>query len=284
MKYDLRTCDSAYDFILDFMNMTSKEYLDELLIGCKNDFDIFWKRNYDRIAEVDISELQIMAFHIIGVLDDCKEIQKKGLMNLQEVLSNDTILNRQLNGVGIKFNIQEKTVNCNGKVYDIDYEQYCGRSSLSETEEKLKDIVYRVYYDFCVNGFLLNDNVFDYGTDIHERPEFLMTLGHLFSEAKKLDSVWRSKSKSYKIDFYATIDQIRRFSFELDEFKDEGQLELDDEMKIKKWMLSYAIDRAAKKLDTQFLYVKDDVIISPEQIIEISELYSYKNNPINRQG
>ena len=114
---------------------------------------------------------------------------------------------------------------------------------------------------------------YDYGTDIHERPEFLMTLGHLFPEAKKLDGVWRSKSKSYKIDFYATIDQIHRFSFELDEFKDEGQLELDDEMKIKKWMLSYAIDRAAKKLDTQFLYVKDDVIISPEQIIEISELY-----------
>ena len=47
MKYDLRTCDSAYDFILDFMNMISKEYLDELLIGCKNDFDIFWERNYD---------------------------------------------------------------------------------------------------------------------------------------------------------------------------------------------------------------------------------------------
>lgn len=130
-----------------------------------------------------------------------------------------------------------------------------------------------MYYDFCVNGFLLNDNVYDYGADIHERPEFLMTLGHLFPEAKKLDGVWRSKSKSYKIDFYATIDQIHRFSFELDEFKDEGQLELDDEMKIKKWMLSYAIDRAAKKLDTQFLYVKDDVIISLEQIIEISELY-----------
>ena len=35
MKYDLRTCDSAYDFIVDFMNMTSKEYLDEWIIGCK---------------------------------------------------------------------------------------------------------------------------------------------------------------------------------------------------------------------------------------------------------
>lgn len=117
--------------------------------------------------------------------------------------------------------------------------------------------------------------MFDYGTDIHERPEFLMTLGHLFSEAKKLDSVWRSKSKSYKIDFYATIDQIRRFSFELDEFKDEGYFELDDKMRIKKWLLFYAIDRAAKKLDTQFLYVKDNIIIPPEQIIEISELYKH---------
>ena len=26
MKYDLRTCDSAYDFILDFMNMTEAKY------------------------------------------------------------------------------------------------------------------------------------------------------------------------------------------------------------------------------------------------------------------
>ena len=54
MKYDLRTCDSSYDFIVDFMNMISKEYLDEWIIGCKKDFDIFWKRNYDKIAEVDI--------------------------------------------------------------------------------------------------------------------------------------------------------------------------------------------------------------------------------------
>ena len=142
-----------------------------------------------------------MAFHIIGALDDCKEIQKKGLMNLQEVLSNDTILNRQLNDVGIKFNIQEKTVNCNGKVYDIDYEQYCGRSSLSETEKKLRDIAYRVYYDFCVNGFLLNDNVYDYGTDIHERPEFLMTLGHLFPEAKNWMVFGEANRKAIKLIF-----------------------------------------------------------------------------------
>lgn len=68
MKYDLRTCDSAYDFILDFMNMTSKEYLDELLIGCKNDFDIFLERNYDRIAEVGKFTILIMSSIAVEVL------------------------------------------------------------------------------------------------------------------------------------------------------------------------------------------------------------------------
>lgn len=68
MKYDLRTCDSAYDFILDFMNMTSKKYLDELLIGCKNDFDIFWERNYDRIAEVGKFTILIMSSIAVEVL------------------------------------------------------------------------------------------------------------------------------------------------------------------------------------------------------------------------
>ena len=81
MKYDLRTCDSSYDF----MNMTSKEYLDEWIIGCKKDFDIFWKRNYDKIAEVDISELQIMAFHIIGALNDTiLELVFIGVLRVQQ--------------------------------------------------------------------------------------------------------------------------------------------------------------------------------------------------------
>lgn len=33
---------------------------------------------------------------------------------------------------------------------------------------------------------MANDNVFNYGTKIHERPEFLMTLGELFPQQKKL--------------------------------------------------------------------------------------------------
>ena len=49
--------------------------------------------------------------------------------------------------------------------------------------------------------FLVNDNIFNHGTDIHERPEFLMTLVGLFPQLQMLEGFWESKSKSYKIDF-----------------------------------------------------------------------------------
>lgn len=78
------------------MDMTPDEYLTELIIECKNDFEQFWKRNIDKISDVDISNLRIMVFHVVGALDDCKDIRENGLMNLQEVLKHDTVISRKL--------------------------------------------------------------------------------------------------------------------------------------------------------------------------------------------
>lgn len=76
--------------------MTPNEYITEFIIESDSDFEVFWNRNYDRIETIDISELKIMAFHILGSLDDCKEIKECGLMNLQMVLSRNTILSELL--------------------------------------------------------------------------------------------------------------------------------------------------------------------------------------------
>lgn len=275
MNFDLRNCDAAYYFVLEFMDMTSDEYITEYIVNCEKNFEIFWDRNIERIKSVDISGLKIMAFHVVGSLDECQEIKSKGLINLQEVLSSETILKRLLDKVGVVFDISNRTVSYNGTNFDIDYEKYRHRHILTRLDEKLKRVAYRVYYDFCVNGFIVNDNVYNYGTYIHERPEFLMTLGELLPQVQKVESCWRSKAKSYRIDFFATVDQVHRFNFELDEFRDppyEGWIDLDDEMKLKKWMLSHAIDRAHNDLGMTFLYIKDDVIVPPNQIISISEL------------
>ena len=275
MEFDLRTSEAAYYFVLHFMGMTPDEFITEYTLNCDNDFEMFWDRNEERIASVDIPDLRIMAFHVVGSLDNCREIKENGLMNLQEVLTRDTILKKLLDKSGIVFDISERIVSCNGQTYDIDYDHYRHKHFLHGIDEKLDHVAHRVFYDYCVNGFLLNDDVFNYGTGIHERPEFLMTLGELFPQAQRIEAYWKSKAKSYRIDFYATVEQVHRFNFALDEYRDppyEGWTELNDEMKLKKWMLSHAIDRAYDGLSEQFLYIKDECIIPPNQIVSISEL------------
>lgn len=255
--------------------MTPDEFIIEFNINCENDFEVFWTRNFSQIQDVDVSDIKIMAFHIAATLDNCNEIKTNGLQNLQKILSTKTILRKMLRDEGIEFDIKEKTVVCCGKRYDIDYEKYKGRHLLSDFEKGLQSVAHRVYYDYCVNGFLLNDNIYGYGTAIHERPEFLMTLQELFPHVQKIESEWKNKAKSYRIDFFAAINQVHRFNFELDEQRDppyNDWIELDDEMKIKKWMLSHAIERANNNLYENYLYVKDEVSIPPSQIISITEL------------
>ena len=102
-----------------------------------------------------------------------------------------------------------------------------------------------------------------------------MTLGELLPQAQKVEAIWKNKAKSYRVDFYATVNQVHRFNLDLDEYRDppyESWLELDDEMKLKKWMLSHAIDRAHDDLSMTILYVKDDVVIPANQIISVSEI------------
>lgn len=275
MDFDLRTCDAAYYFVLDFMGMTPDEYITERAINCENDFGTFWNRNIERIRSVDISGLKLMAFHVVGSFDGCREIKETGLMNLQMVLTEDTTLKRLLESIDVTFDIEHRQVNFQGKPYNIDYEKYRNHHSLREIDIKLGRVAHRVFYDFCVNGFMANDDVCSYGTNIHERPEFLMTLGDLFPQVHKVESYWRRKAKSYRVDFFATVDQVHRFTFELDEKIDppyNDRFDLDDDMKLKKWMLSHAIDRAHDNLGVTFLYVKDDVIIPANQIISVNEI------------
>lgn len=40
--FDLRTPDSAYDFLLTFFNMSGEEYIEELIINSGYDFEKFW--------------------------------------------------------------------------------------------------------------------------------------------------------------------------------------------------------------------------------------------------
>lgn len=275
MDFDLRTCDDAYKFVLEFMKMRPDEYIMDLIVDCDNEFEKFWDKHYGFINTVDISGLKLYAFHILASLDNCNEIRENGLRSLQEVLTTDTLLARLLKEYGIIFDVNNHSLNCNGKTYKIDYDYYRNKTRLTDKEEALSSIAHRVFYDYCVNGFFLNDDVFDYGGRVHERPEFLEVLSKVFTQLKDLVTYWKQNSRSYRIDFFSTIDQLHRFTFELDERRNppyEGWLELDDNMKIKKWMLSHAIDRANGGLTEEYIYIMDNLCIHPSQFVSITEI------------
>lgn len=269
--FDLRTPDSAYNFLLTFFNMSGQEYIEELIINSDNEFEKFWNRNVARVNDISVDNIRVWGFHVLGSLDECREIRSQGLRNLQKVLLGDTLLSRMLKSNGVFFDVKRHLLFYKGKEYNMDYDWYRHNDYSMPPDKDLKPIAHRVYYDYCVNGFMMNDDVFSYGTNIHERPEFMMKLTGAFPDLKKVEDEWTKRSKSYKVNFYATIDQIHRFNFGLNETQEE--LTEEEIEQIKRWMVSHAVDRANSNLFSEvFLYVKDEIDIPPEQIISCDEI------------
>lgn len=265
IDFDVTTSDKAYGFLLDALGLQPGELIMEYLVECGRDINLFLERNGHRLNEMDIHDVRFIAFHVTGSLDDCYEIKESGIRNLQYVLSHDTMLSRFLGRGDIRFDIEHRIMLVNGVEFNIDYEYYRGRRPDTPMEKQLESVAHRIYYDFCVDGFWANDNIERYGTDIHKRPEFLTKLINLSSKAKSLDDFWRSKSKPYKIFFYATADQIHKFTFGLEQ-NYEPYTENEQEH-IKKWMLRMAVDQAFDPGDEHYIYIRDYEYIPPEQII-----------------
>ena len=268
--FNITSPDNAYAFLLEALGMQPEDLIMEYSVECDKDVDLFWGRNGHRLDKLDIQDVHFVAFHVTGSLDNCQEIKESGIRDLQYVLSHNTMLARMLDRGDITFDIANRIMYVSGKGFDIDYEHYRGRSFLTPEEECLDSIAHRIYYDFCVDGFWANDDIEGYGTDIHERPEFISKLVKMSPKAKLLDTFWRSKSKPYKIFFYATIDQIHKFTFGLE--KNYDPYTEEEQESIKKWMLRMALDQAFDPGGEHYIYIRDCKYIPSEQIIRCERM------------
>lgn len=280
MVFDLRTCDAAYKFVLDFLDMSGEDFIMNYVVECSSDIEKFWEQHFDAIDTIDIKNLKIMAFHVTTSSDECAEIRANGLKNLQKVLSENTALSRALKNHGVVFDIPRRKMKYNHQEIDIDYERYRDTDNLSEREEEIEKIAHRVFYDHCVDGFMVRDNIFTYST-IHKYPEFLLKIEDAFPELQALVSDWIQVSKPYRVDFYAYYPQLHDFTFDFGEKQyspHDIYQELTYEQSIKKWMLSKAICRSSDRLGDVPLYVEDDVDIPPEQIVSCTPILEENNN------
>ena len=72
LHFDLRTPDSAYDFILRMCKMTGQEFIEDFHVNCSADFEIFWEKHYSQLKSINSDRIKIYAFH------------KKYLLNFRE--------------------------------------------------------------------------------------------------------------------------------------------------------------------------------------------------------
>lgn len=278
INFDITTPDNAYGFLLDTLGLQPEELIMEYLVECGRNIDVFVERNRHRFDNLNLQDVCFVAFHVTASLDDCKEIKENGIKDLQYVLSHNTMLSRLLKRGDINFDIENRIMYVNGRDYDVDYDHYRGRRLLTPQEECLGSISHRIYYDFCIDGFWNNDDIEGYGTDIHERPEFISKLIKVSPKAKSLDAFWRAKSKPYKVFFYATLDQIHKFTFDLE--KNNDPYTEDEQAIIKDWMLSMAVDQAFDPGGEHYIYIRDHQHIPPEQIIKC-EIIETADEPTN---
>lgn len=273
MIFDIRTPDSAYEFIKDFFKITGSEFIDEYVIRCNNNFEEFWDKHLNYIDSVNIDSLKYTVFHVTTNWNECYDIKNGGIKNLQKVLSEQNELNTLLLSYGVRFDIDNKVLITDNRVIDIDYEKYRKNYMLSDYEKKIAAVAHKIYYDFQVNGFFSNNNVINYGTKIHIRPEFLLNLTSLVPRLAEAEEYWGKSSNGYIVTFLAEFEQFAWDSFYAHEY--EYWDDIENKLQLKKWIISKAINRCSDNLDSyseEIAYMDANTIIKPDQIIDYQEI------------
>ena len=275
--YDVTNPDAAYEWVYSILDIKQGGLIEDYVLQCSSDFEKFFEEHIDKIKEIDINKLELVAIHVTSNNDNCLAIRNQGLKNLKVVLSEDTELSRFLLGEQIAFDINQKKMFIQGSEYEIDYQKYLRMGEKTKQQEELESIARKIYYDYQVNGFFFNKDIFDYGTGIHKHPEFLLTLSALGKEVHSVVDKWDECNEGYVIKYKSQIKDFEYYTFyySIDEYLKDSK---NGWIQLKKLLLSRAIDSCFSNLESEiFAYMKPG-IIEPERIIECIPIGEWKEH------
>lgn len=122
--YDITNPDAAHERVYSILNIKQGGLIEDYVLQCQSDFEKFFEEHIEKIKEIDINKLELVAIHVTSNNDNCLAIKNQGLKNLKVVLSEDTELSRFLLGEQIAFDINQKKMFIQGVEYEIDYQKY----------------------------------------------------------------------------------------------------------------------------------------------------------------
>lgn len=283
MYYDITNPDASYYWLHELLQMQSGEFIEEYIINCHNDFEEFFEKYSSVINNIDIENLELVAFHVTSNSNQCEDIKKYGLHNLQWVLSNDTDLNRFLKENNVKFDIKSKVMYIGDVAYDIDYEKYKNLDVISKRNEKLHNIGHKIYYDFQINAFLFCEDIYNYST-IHEVPEFIFSLSSLNDKTNELYIKWKSMCEPYVVKYKAKIKDFTYFTFYDSEMEYENDRQ-DNWKRLRKLLISRSIESMFSRSSSEiYAYMAPDTVVSGENIIEYIPAEEWRKNVLKYFG
>lgn len=272
MIFDISTPDSAWNFVKELFNVSGSEFIDDYAVECGADYDVYWDKHLEYIKSINIDNMWYKALHVTSSIDGCQEIRTEGIKGLKAVLSEENSFSELLKENGIIFDLKAKILFVDDETYNMDYCALCNQSMVTQKDRYLKEIARRINVDSQINAFFAVDSIENYGTEIHHRPEFLMDITNFLPHKRNIEKIWIRKSEGYVVTYLAQFKDFAQFTFSISD--EEHDKDTDSVLRLKKWLIEIAISRAHSSIATDqvFAYMEKDIIIKPNQIIDIVKL------------
>lgn len=265
IQLDLTNLNSALQSLAELIDVPVLELEIFIYKNLNGEEDLIEKilQRYDvNLNSISIKKLFFKVLHVTTSNDECYEIKKYGLLNLQEAIKQDTYISRYLKAKGIKIDFDNELI-----IYkDIAYKkEEC-------TDKKLKLCFTKIFseYHYPINGFLYGDNPLNYAGGIKKRPEIIHNLADIFDCSIEKD--WIKNTSCYIIVFKASVYDFDYVTLNLEENYEELCEEIN--MKIKFELISYIIKLICDLLlnnhsRDKYAYMKKNYKVLPKNIIEI---------------
>lgn len=271
MIYDITKSDDSYKWLCSLFDTGGEALTYDYVVNFNSDIDMFLEKHLNKIKHLNLNKLEIVVFHVTTNGDECADIKKNGIKNLQAVLQEETELSNFLRKKGIRFDITSKIMYINDKSFNIDYTRYTELNTWGKHKEVLREIGRKIFSDFRVNGFLFNNDIYNYSI-IHEAPEFLDTLSKLGKETAGILQEWKSITRPYVVKYKAKIDEFDYSTFDYDNQDEYRQDCCNNYIKLKKFLLKKAIECAFQEPSEIIAYMKPEKFVAPENIINCKPL------------
>lgn len=275
--YDLTSFESALKSLKLLIDVNENRKIMSFIAENKDSpcvYKKFCKQLNINFENLNISNVALKVIHVTTNNNNCEEISKLGLLNLQDTIKLDTQLSRYLKQHGIDINVEKEIITYAGNIYSKSDLNNMNR--FSNEYDNIRYTFRKIYDDYQVNGFICYDDPLDYGGQVNYRPEILCNLSLMLkNNLIEQDWAYKSNNKCYTIVFKANVYDFIWFNY-TEEFDTKEDYYDNKDFYIKKWLINSALSVLNDglfytTLPEIFAYLNFDYKVPAKDILECIE-------------